>query len=112
MDPKLLSGTVDMLILQVILPESTYGYRITQDVLKRSEGYFQLKEGSLYPALHRLERDGLLEAHWDKAETGRRRKYYRITASGKNALEKRKNEWQEFSVGVNGILGVPNRGLV
>lgn len=52
------------------------------------------------------------EAHWDKAETGRRRKYYRITASSKKALEKRKNEWQEFSVGVNGILGVPNRGLV
>lgn len=112
MDPKLLSGTVDMLILQVVLPESTYGYRITQDVLKRSEGYFQLKEGSLYPALHRLERDGLLQANWDKAETGRRRKYYRITATGKKALEKRKSEWEQFSIGVNGILGVPTHGLV
>ena len=112
MDPKLLSGTVDMLILQVVLPEATYGYRITQDVLKRSEGYVQLKEGSLYPALHRLEREGLLEANWDQAETGRRRKYYRITATGKKALEERKAEWEQFSVGVNSILGVPVHGLV
>lgn len=111
MDPKLLSGTVDMLILQVVLSKSTYGYHITQEVLKRSEGYFQLKEGSLYPALHRLERESLLEAHWEKAETGRRRKYYRITALGKKALEKKRAEWEEFSVGVNGILGVPTHGV-
>ena len=110
MDPKLLSGTVDMLILQVTLPEPTYGYRITQDVLKRSEGHFQLKEGSLYPALHRLEREGLLQSNWDTAESGRRRKYYRITAKGKKALEKRRAEWQDFSIGVNGVLGAPSHG--
>ncbi len=111
MDPKLLSGTVDMLILQVVVPESTYGYRITQEVLERSQGYFQLTEGSLYPALHRLEREGFLKSNWVNADSGRRRKYYRITASGKRALEKKRNEWQEFSVGVNGILGVPTHGL-
>ena len=111
-DPKLLSGTVEMLILQVVLPEATYGYRITQDVLERSEGYFQLKEGSVYPALHRLERESLLKAHWVEADSGRRRKYYRITASGRKALEKKRFEWEEFSMGVNGILGVPNHGLV
>jgi PadR family transcriptional regulator, regulatory protein PadR len=112
MDPKLLSGTVDMLILQVTLPDATYGYSITQEVLKRSEGYFQLKEGSLYPALHRLEREGLLKADWEQADTGRRRKYYSITAKGKKALEARRAEWEEFTVGVNGVLGVPAHGLV
>ncbi len=111
MDPKLLSGTVDMLILQVVLPESTYGYHITQEVLKRSQGYFQLKEGSLYPALHRLEREKFLKSYWEQAESGRRRKYYSITASGKKTLEKKRTEWSEFSVGVNGILGVPAHGV-
>jgi transcriptional regulator len=107
MDPKLLSGTVDMLILQVVLPGATYGYEITQEVLKQSQGYFQMKEGSLYPALHRLERDRLLKSHWKNAESGRRRKYYKITASGKKSLKAKRAEWQEFSSGVEGILGVP-----
>lgn len=111
MDPKLLSGTVEMLILQVVLPESTYGYHITQEVLKKSEGYFQLKEGSLYPALHRMERETLLESYWMNADTGRRRKYYRITALGKKALEEKKAEWEQFSIGVNGILGVPTHAV-
>ena len=111
MDPKLLSGTVDMLILQVVVTEATYGYRITQEVLERSQGYFQLTEGSLYPALHRLERESLLKSNWVSAESGRRRKYYRITASGKKALERKRVEWEDFSVGVNGILGVPTHGL-
>ena len=111
MDPKLLSGTVDMLILQVVLPAPTYGYHITQEVLKRSEGYFQLKEGSLYPALHRLERDAMLKAYWEDADSGRRRKYYSITAHGKKALEQKRVEWEKFSVGVNGILGVPIHGM-
>ncbi len=111
MDPKLLSGTVDMLILQVVLPEATYGYHITQEVLKRSQGYFQLKEGSLYPALHRLERELFLESYWEQADSGRRRKYYKITASGKKTLEEKRAEWTEFSTGVNGILGVPVHGM-
>ena len=111
MDPKLLSGTVEMLILQVVLPESTYGYQITQEVLQKSDGYFQLKEGSLYPALHRMERDGLLESHWINADSGRRRKYYKITALGKKALKEKKAEWKKFHVGVNGILGVPSNVL-
>lgn len=112
MDAKLLSGTVDMLILQVIVPEATYGYRITQEVLKSSQGYFQLKEGSLYPALHRLERESFLKSNWVNADSGRRRKYYRITAAGKRALEKKRAQWEEFSIGVNGILGIPQHGLV
>ncbi|PCJ53514.1 MAG: PadR family transcriptional regulator [Candidatus Hydrogenedentota bacterium] len=105
MDPKLLTGTVEMLILQIVLKEPTYGYSITQEVLERSKGYFQLKEGSLYPALHRLERERLLESYWERAESGRRRKYYRITPAGKKSLEVKRGDWQEFTVGVNGVLG-------
>ena len=112
MDAKLMSGMVEMLILQVVLPEATYGYRVTQEVLKRSSGQLQLKEGSLYPALHRLEREGLLASRWVNAESGRRRKYYEITASGEAALDEKRTEWSAFSVGVSGVLGIPSHGLV
>ena len=111
MDPKLMTGTVEMLILQVVLKEPTYGYSITQEVLERSAGYFQLKEGSLYPALHRLERESMLESYWEKADSGRRRKYYRITPAGKKSLEVKRADWEQFTVGVNGVLGASSNAL-
>lgn len=111
MDSKLLTGTVEMLILQVLSPRESYGYHITQEVLSRSQGYFELKEGSLYPALHRLERQGFLESFWVEAESGRRRKYYRLTAAGCKVLEERREEWQRFAIGVNGVLGMPSNVL-
>lgn len=104
MDPKLLTGTLDLLILEVCSRGPTYGYEITQTVLARTAGRFELKEGSLYPALHRLERQKLLTATWDEHE-GRRRKYYRLTAAGQKALAARREEWREFSAAVNGVLG-------
>ncbi len=105
MDSKLLSGTLELMILQVVGPKPTYGYQITQEVLQRSEGYFGLKEGSLYPALHRMERDQLLKSHWVETDSGRRRKYYRLTPDGQKALEKKKEDWERFALGVNGVLG-------
>ena len=105
MDQKLLSGTLDMLILEVCAAGSTYGYEITQTVLARTKGRFALKEGSLYPALHRLERKKLLASSWSEHD-GRRRKYYRLTNAGEKALAARRKEWQEFSTAVNGVLGV------
>jgi transcriptional regulator len=105
MDTKLLNGTVEMLMLEVISHAPTYGYEITQTVLDRSRGEFELKEGSLYPALHRLEREKLLEAYWSEHD-GRRRKYYRVTALGRKALNARKAEWQSFATAVNGVLGL------
>lgn len=108
MDSKLLTGTVETLILQVLGPSESYGYQITQEVLSKSGGYFELKEGSLYPALHRLERQGFLESFWVEVESGRRRKYYRLTAAGHKALEERREEWQRFASGVNGVLGIPS----
>jgi PadR family transcriptional regulator PadR len=105
MDSKLLSGTVEMLILHVVAPAATYGYEITQQVMSKSHGYFELKEGSLYPALHRMERNGLLDSHWVETDSGRRRKYYKVTPAGKKALEKKQEDWQQFSLGVKGVLG-------
>lgn len=109
MDSRLLSGTVEMLILEVLSEASLYGYRIVRSVLERSKGTFELKEGSLYPALHRLERQKLLTSFWEEAE-GRRRKYYKLTAAGKKALAAKRKEWKQFSDGVNGVLGA-NYGI-
>ena len=105
MDSQLLAGTLEMLVLQVVTPQPAYGYQIAQDVIQRSKGYIALKEGSLYPALHRMERDGLLESYWVEAGPKRRRKYYRATAKGLAALETKQAEWERFSSAVNGVLG-------
>jgi DNA-binding PadR family transcriptional regulator len=104
MDSRLLWGTVEMLILEVASHAPTYGYEIAQTVCGRSGGYFELKEGSLYPALHRLERQKMLSSFWREID-GRRRKYYKLTLSGQKALEARKQEWTSFATGVQGVLG-------
>jgi transcriptional regulator len=103
MDSRMLWGTVDMLILEVISAGPSYGYQIAQTVLERSRGYFEITEGSLYPALHRLERQRLLASHWQQAD-GRERKYYKLTPAGRAALAARKKEWSAFTRGVQGIL--------
>jgi len=105
MDSKLISGMLDLLILETLSPGASYGYEITQSVLTRSQGEVSLKEGSLYPALHRLERNKHLKSFWQEFE-GRRRKYYRITAAGKKMLAAKRTEWKQFTTAVNGILGI------
>ncbi|MEZ6049865.1 MAG: helix-turn-helix transcriptional regulator [Planctomycetaceae bacterium] len=84
MDTKLLNGTLEMMMLEVLSQGPSYGYEIVQTVLSRSGGQFELKEGSLYPALHRLERQQLLSSYWTEHE-GRRRKYYKLSAAGRKA---------------------------
>lgn len=104
MDSRLLWGAVEMLILEVVSHAPTYGYEIAQSVALHSQGYFDLKEGSLYPALHRLEQQKLLESFWQEVE-GRRRKYYRLSSAGQAALNEKRSAWQAFARGVNGVLG-------
>ena len=104
MDSRLLWGAVEMLMLEVISHGPTYGYEIAQTVTGRSNGYFELKEGSLYPALHRLEQQKLVTAFWQEVD-GRRRKYYKLSASGQKALAAKKSEWRAFANGVQGVLG-------
>ncbi len=105
MDSKLLTGTLEMLILDILARGPNYGYAISQAVFVQSHGYFELKEGSLYPALHRMERQKLVSAYWIETDEGRQRKYYKITSAGQKALNARREEWNRFSNAVNGVLG-------
>jgi DNA-binding PadR family transcriptional regulator len=88
----------------VISGGATYGYEIAQTVLARSRGYFEITEGSLYPALHRLERQKYLESFWKEAD-GRERKYYKLTPAGRTTLAAKKKEWRQFVAGAQAILG-------
>jgi DNA-binding PadR family transcriptional regulator len=104
MDSQLLSGTLEMMILEVVSGGPSYGYQISQRVWDASQGYFELKEGSLYPALHRLERQKLMSSYWQDVD-GRPRKYYKLTRAGQGALAAKKREWSVFSTRVNYVLG-------
>ena len=103
-DPDLVRGTLNTLLLEVISRRPMYGYEICKAVNVKTDGYFDLREGSLYPALHRLEREGLLRSFWEKAETRRRRKYYEITELGLSGLERKRQEWKQFASAVERVL--------
>ncbi len=109
MDSRFLWGAVEMLILEVVSHAPTYGYEIAQTVAQHSQGYFDLKEGSLYPALHRLEQQKLLQSFWQEVD-GRRRKYYRLSSAGQTALEQKRTAWKAFARGVDGVLGAEFSG--
>jgi transcriptional regulator len=111
MESSLLGTALEMLVLEVIAGGPSYGYEIAQTVAARSGGAFELKEGTLYPALHRLERRKLLKALWREAD-GRRRKYYELTDAGRAELTARKQSWVRFSAGINGVLGPNHAGWV
>ena len=81
-----------------------YGYQIVKEIGERSSGYFRFKEGTLYPALHRLEASGLVEGRWRDTSTGVPRRYYHITARGRKTLDERTVEWRRFSTAVNAIM--------
>lgn len=103
-NPDLMRGTLDTILLQVISKRPMYGYEICRAVNTRTQGYFDLREGSLYPALHRLERAGCLKAHWEQVDSGRRRKYYQISESGSESLVRKRDEWRRFSGAVERVL--------
>ena len=110
MDSRLLWGAVEMLILEVVSHGPTYGYEIAQTVADQSRGYFDLKEGSLYPALHRLEQQKLLTSFWNEVD-GRRRKYYKLSSAGHKSLNSKKTAWRAFAQGVEGVLGAQFTGV-
>ncbi len=98
-----LNGQLDPMILATIADEPAHGYAILHRLKTRSGGAFDLAEGTIYPALHRLERDGLLSSSWS-TEGGRRRRVYRITRSGQAAFETRRREWTLFSQAVEAVF--------
>ena len=100
----LFTGTLDILVLRTLRGDPRHGYAIGRAIREGSEGVLSVEEGALYPALHRLERKGLLEAEWGKTETGRRAKFYRLTVSGVAHLDHEAARWEEFSGAVSAIL--------
>lgn len=98
-----LKGHLDLLLLAALRPGPAHGYAIIEELRRRSGGTFDLPEGTIYPALHRLERQGLLESEWSDA-SGRRRRVYRLTRRGKRALGEKAKSWQSFARGMAGAL--------
>ncbi len=98
---ELLKGSTETLILSLVSEAPKYGYQLVKEMDVRSSGYFHLQDGSLYPALHRLERDGLVEGAWEDSPTGQSRRYYRITTAGKAKLHSVLQEWDLFTRAVN-----------
>ena len=89
-------GSLNLMVLSVLAEESIYGYLIQQRLRESSRGMVNLQAGTLYPLLHRLEADKLIRARWDKS-TGRRRKWYSITAAGRRRLRQEANQWNEYA---------------
>lgn len=103
-DKNLLSGSHTLLILSLIKEEEMYGYQMIVELANKSESAFQLKEGTLYPILHTLEKEKFVTSRMLEAENGRTRKYYKITNKGKKLLESKTEEWQYFAKKVNLVV--------
>ena len=95
MQHEVLKGHADLLVLAALATGPAHGYAVVETVRARSEGAFDLAEGTVYPALYRLERQGLLESTWSDAET-RRRRIYRLTRRGRSELEQQRSEWGSY----------------
>lgn len=104
-DRELVTGTVTVLILGLLAEREMYGYEILQEAERRSARAFQLKEGTVYPALHQLERAGVLRARWRDSPEGRSRKYYSLTAKGRRRAESKRRQWASLSTAMRAILG-------
>lgn len=100
----LLQGSLDLLILKVLALEEMHGWGISQRIQQISDGVLQVHQGSLYPALHRLQRQGFIASEWGTSENNRRAKYYRLTASGKGQLETEQANWERLVTAVGQVL--------
>lgn len=100
----LLQGTLDLLILRTLLFGPVHGHGIAKHIERSSRDVLQVEHGSLYPALHRLERNGFIAAKWQKNEKGREMKYYRLTAAGKRQLTKEQSKWQRLAQAIAHVL--------
>ena len=104
MKVDLLQGTLDMLVLKALSWRSMHGYEVTRWLEERSGDALRIEEGSLYPALHRLARRGLVKAEWGVSENNRRAKYYTLTADGRRQLRAEATSWEQFATVVGRVL--------
>jgi PadR family transcriptional regulator PadR len=102
--PDLLPGTLDLLILRTLQTDSLHGWAIAERIQQISQDVLQINQGSLYPALHRLEHQGWIEAEWAVSELGRRAKYYRLTPSGRRQLAVETSEWERMSTAIGRVM--------
>ena len=103
-DKSLLSGSYGMMILSLLKEREKYGYQMINELALRSDDTFKMKEGTLYPILHSMEKQGYVESFEKKTDGGRVRRYYRITKKGLKALEEKKAMWKEYSSKVNAVM--------
>jgi len=101
---NLLPGSTTMLLLKLLEDKDMYGYEMIEELENRSNNAFSLKAGTLYPLLHNLERQELINSYIESADSSRVRKYYSITAKGKGMLNEKKKEWDSYSLAVNKVL--------
>lgn len=106
MPPKsdLLQGTLDLLILKTLAPGAMHGWGISLQIQKVSEDVLQVNQGSLYPALHRLEQQGLIEAEWGNSENNRQAKFYQLTRAGRKQLAEETKNWERMATAVARVL--------
>jgi PadR family transcriptional regulator len=102
--PDLLPGTLDLLILRTLQRETLHGWAISERIQEVSDDVLQINQGSLYPALHRLEHQGWIEAEWKVSELGRRAKYYQLTTSGRRQLTVESREWERMSNAIGRVM--------
>ncbi|MGM0903901.1 MAG: PadR family transcriptional regulator [Bacillota bacterium] len=107
---ELVKGSTSLLLLQLLEERDMYGYELVKELEKRSGNEFSVKEGTLYPALHKLDKQEYIECYWQEQEKGPARKYYRITDAGKDMLLEKTNEWNNFVSVMNKLMGRKNHG--
>jgi PadR family transcriptional regulator, regulatory protein PadR len=105
MEGEMLKGHLDMIVLAALVGGPSHGYGIIQEIREKSRGAFDLPEGTIYPALHRLEKAGYLTSQWTTADTGRKRRIYKMTRSGQRALSDHRALWQRFADAIGGLFG-------
>lgn len=107
---ELVKGSTSLILLQLLTEREMYGYELVKELEKRSDNGLSVKEGTLYPALHKLEKQEYVEYYWQEQEKGPARKYYRITNAGKDVLREKTQEWQDFVKVMNKVIGRPKHG--
>lgn len=111
-DKGFIGGSTNLLILHLLKSKDMYGYEIIRKLEEKSDNTFQFKEGTLYPVLHRLEKEGYVKSYKKKGTSGRVRKYYKITDRGRKQFIEEKKHWQVFSSSVEKVIGGDAHGLI
>jgi transcriptional regulator len=102
--PDLMQGTLDLLVLKTLRHGALHGYGIAQKILVTSRNVLEVQQGSLYPALHRLERKGLVKSEWKESGQGRMAKFYALTATGRKQLEAEVEDWKRYTDAISWVL--------